>query len=61
MEADDILAHYRDRCRDGEVVAVADRGRTDRGEVDEVTFDADAERDFIKVTVKIPVRRQTDR
>lgn len=57
---DAILAHYRDRCRDKNTVTVGDSERTDRGEVDEISFDAGPEKDYIRVTVKIPIRRHAD-
>lgn len=60
-DADDALLHYRDRCRDGSAVTIGDPGRTDRGEVDEVTVDAGPQRDYLKVTVKIPIPRHGDR
>jgi len=55
------LAHYLDQSREGAAVTVGDASRTDRGEVEEVSVDAGRDRDYLRVTVKIPIRRHPDR
>lgn len=60
-DPDAALLHYRDRSRDRRAVTIGDEDRTDRGEVEQVAVDAGPQKDYLKVTVKIPIARHGDR
>jgi len=55
MTTIDLLEHYLQATRDGRRVRFGDGERIDEGEVDDVSVDSGPRRDFVKVTLKVPV------
>jgi hypothetical protein len=55
MDTINILEHYLQATRDGRRVRFGDEERTDTGEVDDVSVDSGPRRDYVKVTLKVPI------
>ena len=55
MDTIDILEHYLQATREQRRVRFGDEERTDTGEVDDVSVDSGPRRDYVKVTLKVPV------
>lgn len=55
MSTAELFQHYMQAARDGRLVRLADGERIEEAEVDHVRADTDGRRDFLKVTLKMPV------
>lgn len=55
-----LLGHWLRASGDGRSVRLTDSEKTLEGEVDEVRADSDGRRDYIKVTIKVPVPCERD-
>lgn len=55
MSTTDLIEHYLEANRDRRQVRFGDGERVDVGEVDDVSVDSGPSRDYVKVTLKVPV------
>jgi hypothetical protein len=61
MSAADFLKHYLAAARDQRRIRFGDGDRMDEGEVDSVEADTDGRRDYVKLTLKVPIPHESGR
>jgi hypothetical protein len=59
MSTAEFFRHYLQAARDKRPVRFGDEGRMDEGEVDSVRVDSDGRRDFVKLTLKVPIPHES--
>lgn len=55
MKTTELFDYYLQAHRDGRRIRFGDGERIDEAEVDEVSADSGPDRDYVKVTLKIPI------
>lgn len=60
MSTAELFEHYMQAARDGRSVRIGDGERIEEAEVDHVRADTDGRRDFLKVTLKMPISHESE-